>query len=196
MRKLVFATNNAHKLREIRQILGDSVEIVSLADIGCHEEIPETRPTIEGNARQKAEYVRDRYGADTFADDTGLEVEALGGAPGVHTARYAMERGGRGDHDSDANVDQLLADLRGEANRRARFVTYIALATAGGTEVFEGVCPGEITAERRGTDGFGYDPIFRPEGYGETFAEMGAATKNKISHRAKAVALLAGRLRG
>lgn len=191
MTKIVFATNNAHKLSEIRQILGRSFEIVSLADIGCHEDLPETQATIEGNARQKAEYVREHYHTDAFADDTGLEVAALGGAPGVHTARYAMERGAAADHDSGANVNQLLKDLEGKTDRRARFLTCIALATADGTKVFEGICAGAITDFRRGTDGFGYDPVFQPEGYAETFAEMGVETKNKISHRARAVAKLA-----
>ena len=187
--KIVFATNNAHKLAEIREMLaGTGIEVQSLADIGCHEDIPETSATIEGNARQKAEYIYNKYGACCFADDTGLEVAALGGEPGVYSARYA---GGEG-HDSEANMAKLLAKLDGEDDRRARFRTVIALTQGGdgGTIEFEGIVTGEITRERRGGEGFGYDPIFRPDGYAETFAEMGHEEKNKISHRARAVAKL------
>ena len=187
--KIVFATNNAHKLAEIREMLaGTGIEVQSLADIGCHDDIPETSATIEGNARQKAEYIYNKYGACCFADDTGLEVAALGGEPGVYSARYA---GGEG-HDSEANMAKLLAKLDGEDDRRAQFRTVIALTQGGdgGTIEFEGIVTGEITRERRGGEGFGYDPIFRPDGYAETFAEMGHEEKNKISHRARAVAKL------
>ncbi len=189
LNKIVFATNNAHKLAEIREMLaGTGIEVQSLADIGCHEDIPETSATIEGNARQKAEYIYNKYGACCFADDTGLEVAALGGEPGVYSARYA---GGEG-HDSEANMAKLLAKLDGEDDRRAQFRTVIALTQGGdgGTIEFEGIVTGEITRERRGGEGFGYDPIFRPDGYAETFAEMGHEEKNKISHRARAVAKL------
>ena len=189
LNKIVFATNNAHKLAEIREMLaGTGIEVQSLADIGCHEDIPETSATIEGNARQKAEYIYNKYGACCFADDTGLEVAALGGEPGVYSARYA---GGEG-HDSEANMAKLLAKLDGEDDRRAQFRTVIALTQGGdgGTIEFEGIVTGEITRERRGGEGFGYDPIFRPDGYAETFAEMGHEEKNKISHRARAVATL------
>ena len=187
--KIVFATNNAHKLAEIREMLaGTGIEVQSLADIGCHDDIPETSATIEGNARQKAEYIYNKYGACCFADDTGLEVAALGGEPGVYSARYA---GGEG-HDSEANMAKLLAKLDGEDDRRAQFRTVIALTQGGdgGTIEFEGIVTGEITRKRRGGEGFGYDPIFRPDGYAETFAEMGHEEKNKISHRARAVAKL------
>ena len=187
--KIVFATNNAHKLAEIREMLaGTGIVVQSLADIGCHDDIPETSATIEGNARQKAEYIYNKYGACCFADDTGLEVAALGGEPGVYSARYA---GGEG-HDSEANMAKLLAKLDGKDDRRAQFRTVIALTQGGdgGTIEFEGVVTGEITRERRGGEGFGYDPIFRPDGYAKTFAEMGHEEKNKISHRARAVAKL------
>ena len=185
--RIVFATNNKNKLAEIRDMLSDcGIEILSLADIGCHDDIPETSPTIEGNALQKAMYVYDKYNVDCFADDTGLEVRALGGEPGVRSARYA---GGDG-HDSEANMAKLLANLDGKDDRRARFRTVIALVAGGSSTTFEGTVEGEITTERRGGEGFGYDPIFRPDGHAETFAEMGHEAKNKISHRAKAVAKL------
>ena len=185
--RIVFATNNKNKLAEIRDMLsGSGIEILSLADIGCHDDIPETSPTIEGNALQKAMYVYDKYNVDCFADDTGLEVRALGGEPGVRSARYA---GGEG-HDSEANMAKLLANLDGKDDRRARFRTVIALVEGGSSTTFEGTVEGEITTERRGGEGFGYDPIFRPDGHAETFAEMGHEAKNKISHRAKAVAKL------
>ncbi len=189
--KIVFATNNAHKLSEIRQILGDSIEILSLNDIGCHADIPETSDTLEGNALQKAEYVADHYHISCFADDTGLEVDALGGAPGVHSARYA---GGEG-HDSEANMTKLLGELGENNNRKARFRTVIALITMedGHREVktFEGIVEGHITLERHGAEGFGYDPIFQPDGYDQTFAQLGMEIKNHISHRARAVEKLA-----
>lgn len=187
-KKLVFVTNNAHKLEEIRSILGDKVEILSLKDIHCEVDIPETAETLEGNAALKAEYVQAHYGLDCFADDTGLEVEALGGKPGVYSARYA---GGEG-HDSEANMRKLLAELEGSENRRARFRTVICLMEGGKRHFFEGIVKGEIIREKRGESGFGYDPVFVPEGYTETFAEMGADEKNKISHRARAVQALCG----
>lgn len=185
-KRLVFATNNGHKLEEIRAILGNTVEILSLKDIGCHEDIPETAATLEGNAAQKAEFIYKRYGLDCFADDTGLEVEALGGAPGVYSARYA---GGEG-HDSEANMRKLLAELAGKDDRKAQFRTVICLIEAGEKHLFEGVVKGKIIEEKRGGSGFGYDPVFVPEGYAETFAEMGNEEKNKISHRARAVQAL------
>lgn len=183
MKKLVFATNNAHKLEEIRAILGNKIEILSLNDIDCHADIPETADTLEGNAALKARYIYNNYGLDCFADDTGLEVEALNGAPGIYSARYA---GGEG-HDSEANMRKLLSEMEGKANRRARFRTAICLIEDGNEHLFEGIVNGEIIQERRGGAGFGYDPIFVPEGYTETFAEMGNDEKNKISHRARAV---------
>ncbi|MCD8297902.1 MAG: non-canonical purine NTP diphosphatase [Prevotella sp.] len=192
--KIVFATNNRHKLSEIREILGNAFDILSLEDIGCHADIPETSDSLEGNAMQKARFVYDNYHVSCFADDTGLEVEALGGEPGVYSARYA---GGAG-HDSEANITKLLGKLRGNTNRRARFRTVIALILDGETphtELFEGAVEGEIIQERRGAGGFGYDPIFQPDGYDRTFAELGSEIKNTISHRARAVALLAEYLR-
>ncbi len=184
-RKYVFATNNAHKLREIKAMLPQSIEILSLEEINCHVEIPETADTLEGNARIKARYVYEHYGLDCFADDTGLEVEALNGAPGVHTARYAGDN-----HDTEANIDKLLAELNGETNRKAKFRTVIALIEKGEEHLFEGVLEGEIAEKRCGDNGFGYDPVFIPQGTGKTFAELGPDTKNKISHRALAVAKL------
>ncbi len=196
--KIVFATNNQHKLDEIRSILGDGFEIVSLNDIGCHEDIPETGKTLEENALQKAQYVYEHYHVNCFADDTGLEVDALNGAPGVYSARYA---GGEG-HDSEANMTKLLHELGNNNNRKARFRTVIALiekkdvCPCGCTSVkkvhqFEGIVNGEIIRERRGGEGFGYDPIFQPEGYDKTFAELGMDIKNTISHRARATQKLA-----
>lgn len=183
MKQLVFATNNAHKLDEIRAMVGDSFRILSLADIGCHADIPETADTLEGNALIKARYVFDHYGLDCFADDTGLEVEALGGAPGVHTARYAYPDR----HDPVANTRKLLAELEGSDNRRAAFRTAIALIQDGKEHLFEGRVDGLIATEERGTEGFGYDPVFIPEDTGKTFAELGIDVKNQISHRARAV---------
>ena len=181
--KIVFATNNEHKLSEIRDILGDKMEVLSLNDIGCHEDIPETGQTLEENALQKAQYVYDHYGYNVFSDDTGLEVDALGGAPGVHTARYA---GGEG-HDAEANTRKLLYELRDQDNRKARFRTAIALICNKEVNYFEGIVEGEITREKRGEKGFGYDPVFKPDGYDGTFAELGVEVKNQISHRARAV---------
>lgn len=186
MKTLVFATNNLHKLEEVRDILGGSFRIASLKEIGCTDDIPETADTLEGNALQKARYVKDKFGYDCFADDTGLEVEALGGAPGVFSARYA----GPG-HDSEANMRKLLKELEGKTNRQAQFRTVVALLLEGREYTFEGIVRGSILAERRGTAGFGYDPVFVPEGYAETFAEMGSEEKNRISHRARAVQKLA-----
>ena len=189
-RSIVFATNNSHKLDEIRAILGSRFEILSLADIGCHADIPETANTLEGNAIQKARYIVDNYGYDCFADDTGLEVSALGGEPGVHSARYAEGT----DHDSEANMRKLLDRLGERSDRQAQFRTVIALARRSDVAdytLFEGVVRGSIAREKRGSEGFGYDPIFVPEGYDESFAQLGMDVKNSISHRARAVAKLA-----
>ncbi len=183
-KKLVFVTNNAHKLSEIRAILGADYDVLSLADIGCNADIPETADTLEGNARLKSTYVYEHYGLDCFADDTGLEVEALGGAPGVYSARYA---GGDG-HDSEANMRLLLENLKDCASRRAQFRTVISLIEQGQEHRFEGIVTGTITTEKHGECGFGYDPIFRPDGYEQTFAELGDDVKNRISHRARATA--------
>lgn len=199
--KIVFATNNRHKLEEIRQIVGGSIEVLSLGDIGCEADIPETGTTLEANAMHKARYVYEHYGMSAFADDTGLEVEALGGAPGVYSARYA---GGEG-HDSEANMKKLLHELGENNNRKARFRTVIALILkkeeerpgsrlqASGPQniCFEGIVEGEIIREKRGGEGFGYDPVFKPDGYDRTFAELGTGVKNSISHRARAVKKLA-----
>lgn len=187
MKKIVFATNNKHKLEEIREILGENFEIVSLKDIGCDVDIPETGNTLEDNALQKAEYVKQHYGLDCFADDTGLEVDALNGAPGIHSARYAEGT----DHDSNANMDKLLKELGNNNNRKARFRTVIALLLNGETHLFEGIVNGKIIYEKHGTEGFGYDPIFVPDGYEHSFAELGMEIKNQISHRARAVNKLA-----
>ncbi len=186
MDTLVFATNNAHKLDEVRKITEGLVRIVSLADINCHDDIPETADTLEGNALQKARYIKEHYGYDCFADDTGLEVEALGNAPGVYSARYA----GPG-HDSEVNMRKLLYELESVTNRQARFRTAIALIWKGEEHLFEGIIRGTITDEKRGDSGFGYDPIFQPEGYDHTFAELGDDIKNSISHRALACQKLA-----
>ena len=184
-RTLVFATNNPHKLREIREIMPDHVTILSLADILCEGDIPETADTLEGKALIKAHYVYDRYGFDCFADDTGLEVEALNGGPGVHTARYAGES-----QDPDANMKKMIAEMQENTNRHARFRTVIALIEKGVEHLFTGIVDGEIATEPRGEQGFGYDPIFIPEQTGLTFAQMGEEGKNQISHRARAVGKL------
>ena len=181
-KKLVVATNNAHKLEEIAAILGDELELLSLKDIQCFADIPETADTLEGNARQKAMYIYENYGMDCFADDTGLEVEALNGVPGVYSARYAGDG-----HDSEANMQKLLHELEGKENRKAQFRTAICLIQEGKEYLFEGIVKGEIIGEKRGGAGFGYDPIFVPEGYEQTFAELGNDIKNTISHRARAV---------
>lgn len=187
MKKLVFATNNPHKLEEIRAILGSKLEILSLADIGCDADIPETAETLEGNALIKAHYVYDNYKLDCFADDTGLEVDALHGLPGVHTARYAYPDR----HVPEANMIKLLEALRENNDRNARFRTVIALIEKGKEHLFEGVVEGVIAREKSGTQGFGYDPVFIPEGNSKTFAELGEDIKNTISHRARAVQKLA-----
>ena len=186
VRTLVFATNNEHKLSEVRDIFGSRYRILSLSDIGCHADIPETAETLEGNALQKVQYVHQHYGLDCFADDTGLEVDALGGRPGVHTARYAFTDR----HDPEANTTKLLGELEKKTDRKARFRTVIALVYKGELQFFDGRVEGTITTSRRGTQGFGYDPVFQPDGYDETFAELGVEVKNRISHRARAVAKL------
>ena len=196
--KIVFATNNQHKLQEIRDILGSDYEVVSLKEIGCDVDIPETGNTLEENALQKAQYVYDHYHLSCFADDTGLEVEALDGAPGVHSARYAEDT----DHDSEANMAKLLRELDGKENRKARFRTVICyiekkdVCPCGCTSIkkihqFDGIIEGHIATRKQGTEGFGYDPIFFPEGYDQSFAQLGEEIKNGISHRARAVAKLA-----
>ncbi|MBD5320996.1 MAG: non-canonical purine NTP diphosphatase [Paramuribaculum sp.] len=184
-KEIVFATNNLHKLSEIRRIMGDQWHILSLADINCNEDIPETADTLQGNAELKARFVKERYGYDCFADDTGLLVDALDGAPGVYSARYA----GPG-HDSAANMALLLENLRGVTDRKAHFSTVIALIQGEEMLTFEGRVDGTITETPSGTDGFGYDPIFRPDGHEETFAQMSADQKNAISHRGRATAQL------
>ncbi len=182
MKKIVFATNNAHKLEEVAAILKERVKLLSLKDINCTADIPETADTLEGNALLKARYVYDKYHMDCFADDTGLEVEALGGEPGVYSARYADTNS----HDAQANMQKLLCKLEGVENRRARFRTVFAVIVNGKEHLFEGIVRGEIIREKRGNTGFGYDPVFVPEGYTQTFAEMGNEQKNEISHRAVA----------
>ncbi len=196
--KIVFATNNNHKLQEIRDILGPDFDIVSLKEIGCDVDIPETGNTLEENAHQKAAYVFEHYHLNCFADDTGLEVEALNGAPGVHSARYAEGT----DHDSEANMSKLLRELGNSTNREARFRTVISLITVDGNKpgniqehLFEGEVKGHIGTERHGSEGFGYDPLFIPEGYDKSFAELGEDIKNQISHRARAVRKLADYLK-
>ncbi len=180
--KLVFATNNPNKLKELQALVGKKYQLLGLKDIGCFEEIPEEQPTLEGNARQKAFYVYDNYGYSCFADDTGLEVEALNGEPGVYSARYAGE-----DKDAGANMNKLLHEMAKINNRKARFRTVISLVINGEEKQFEGVAEGEITREKKGDSGFGYDPVFLPEGHSKTFAEMELQDKNKISHRGRAV---------
>ena len=182
--KIVFATNNTHKLEEVASILGESYEVMSLREIGCHDDIPETADTFAGNAIQKARYIKEHYGYDCFADDSGREVDALGGAPGVFSARYS----GGG---SEANMEKLLHNLTEKNERGAQFRTVIALLVGEETHLFEGIVRGTIIHERRGEGGFGYDPIFVPEGYDLTFAQLGSEVKNRISHRAKAVEKLA-----
>lgn len=184
-RQIVFATNNKHKLHEIRRIVGNDMEILSLSDIGCKEELPETSDTIEGNAIEKATYVKEHYGYDCFADDTGLCVNALGGAPGIYTARYAGDN-----HDSEANMALLLKNLQGKEDRSAYFLTVIALAEGNSINVFEGRVDGVISENKSGTEGFGYDPVFVPEGGVLSFAEMDEDSKNSISHRGRATAKL------
>ena len=184
--KILFATNNAHKLSEVQAVLGDGFRLVTPRDCGITEEIPETQETLEGNALQKARYLHERTGLDCFADDTGLEVEALGGAPGVRSARYATDG-----HDFAANNRLLLKNLAGQTNRRARFRTVIALILNGEEQLFEGIVEGRIVDSERGIEGFGYDPLFVPDGSDKTFAEMPAEEKNAVSHRGRAVRKLA-----
>lgn len=180
--KLCFATNNIHKVKEIQALLGNSFTLLSLADIGCAEELAEDQDTLEGNSLQKAQYVFDHYNVACFADDTGLEVEALNGEPGVYSARYAGAQ-----RNSDDNIELLLKNLRGKENLKARFRTVVTLITEKGTLQFEGILTGEITFDKRGTQGFGYDPVFVAEGYTQTLAQLELSEKNKISHRARAV---------
>ena len=180
-KRFVFATNNAHKLEEVTAILGRKIDVLSMKDIGCNADIPETANTLKGNALLKARYVFDNYHLNCFADDTGLEVKVLDGAPGVYSARYAGEA-----HDSEANMKKLLKDMEHAENRKAQFRTVFALIIDGKEYLFEGIVKGEITKAGRGFSGFGYDPIFIPEGYTQTYAEMGSELKNKISHRALA----------
>ncbi len=182
MKKIVFATNNQHKLDEVKKITEGLTEIVSLSEINCFDDIPETADTLEGNALQKARYVKEKFGFDCFADDTGLEVEALDNAPGVYSARYAGP-----DHNSESNMKLLLKNMEGITNRNARFRTVIALLMDGKEYLFDGIVEGVIIDEKRGNSGFGYDPVFVPNGYNETFAQLGSDIKNNISHRAKAV---------
>lgn len=184
--KIIFATNNAHKLKEVQAVLGDGFTLVTPRECGVTEEIPEEQETLEGNASQKAHYLHDRTGCDCFADDTGLEVEALGGEPGVRSARYA----GPG-HDSERNMELLLRNMEDITDRRARFRTVISLILDGEEHLFEGIVGGVLLTVPRGTNGFGYDPIFVPDGYAETFAEMSDEAKNAISHRGRAVVKLA-----
>ncbi|HIN39467.1 MAG TPA: non-canonical purine NTP diphosphatase [Flavobacteriales bacterium] len=189
--ELVFATNNKHKLQEVEQIIGEQFQLLSLMAINCHEEIPEEQDTIEGNASQKARYISSKYQVNCFADDTGLEVDALGGQPGVYSARYA----GEGCSFQD-NVDKMLKEMNGSENRTARFRTVISLIIDGKENLFEGFVPGEILCESRGGRGFGYDPIFQPIGFNRSFAEMSSIEKNEISHRGIAIKELANYLHG
>jgi XTP/dITP diphosphohydrolase len=181
MHKIVFATNNAHKMGEVSAILDSNFKLISLKEIGCFDDIPENQDTIEGNALQKAKYIWEKYGFDCIADDTGLEVEALNGAPGVYSARYAGE-----DCIAENNIQKLLKELDGVQNRKARFKTVAALILDGQVHLFEGIINGKILTEKRGNDGFGYDPIFVPDNCDESFAQMDTGQKNAISHRAKA----------
>lgn len=180
--KLVFATHNHNKAKEIQAIMPEGIEIVTLDEIQCNEEIPETENTLEGNAKLKAQYIVDQFNMNCFADDTGLEIEALNGEPGVYSARYAGES-----RDSNANMDLVLSKLEGKENRNAQFRTAIALFWEGKMYLFEGIVKGRIIENKRGNDGFGYDPIFEPENCGRTFAEMNLAEKSQVSHRARAV---------
>ena len=186
MEKIVFATNNLHKLEEVRNIVGERMQILSLSDIGCTDDIPETADTIEVNALIKAHYIKNKYGYDCFSDDTGLEIKALNNEPGVYSARYAGENG-----NASKNIEKVLSKLKGIKNRKARFRTCIALITGKEVHLFEGKIEGEIMEERKGFSGFGYDSIFKPVGSDLSFAEMGEEEKNKISHRAIAVQKLA-----
>lgn len=188
--KLVFATHNEHKLNEVQRMLPKEITLLTLDEIGCFEDIPETSNTIEGNAIQKALYIKEKYGYDTFADDTGLEVAALDNAPGVYSARYAGEA-----KDNEANIDLLLANMKDKQERQAQFKTIFALCLGDDLHTFEGIVRGEITHERKGEGGFGYDAVFLPEGYTDTFAQMSADQKNSISHRGRALQKLSAFLR-
>ena len=183
--KLVFATNNLHKLKEVQEMLSNSIEVLSLKDIGCFEDIEETEITLDGNAKLKADYITKKYGFDCFADDTGLEVEALDGDPGVYSARYAGEHG-----NAEKNMEKLLIELKNKSNRKGKFKTIIALNLTNKQYLFEGICEGEILNEKTGVKGFGYDPIFVPENYTRTFAEMSLEEKSVISHRKIAITKL------
>lgn len=183
--KIVFATNNKNKIKEVQALIPQHITLLSLEDIGCLEEVPETQPTIEGNALQKAQYIKDHYNYDCFADDTGLEVTALHGEPGVFSARYAGEQ-----RNSDDNMNKVLSKLEVHSNRNAQFKTVIALQLNGTVKTFTGICEGEITTTKQGDKGFGYDPIFKPQDYSKTFAELDLDIKNKIGHRGKAVSAL------
>lgn len=183
--QLVFATNNGNKLKEVQALIPSHIKLLSLKDIGCTEDIPETQDTIKGNAIQKAEYIKQHYGYDCFADDTGLEVAALNNEPGVYSARYAGEQ-----RDANDNMDKLLDNLKSKDNRGAQFKTVIALHLNGELTTFTGICKGQITTQKSGNQGFGYDPIFKPEGFDDTFADMDLALKNTIGHRGKAVTQL------
>ena len=180
--KLVFATNNLHKLKEVQEMLSNSIEVLSLKDIGCFEDIEETEITLEGNAKLKADYITEKYGFDCFADDTGLEVEALDGNPGVYSARYAGEHG-----NAEKNMEKLLNELQNKSSRKAKFRTIIALNLKNKQYLFEGICDGEILNEKSGVKGFGYDPIFKPKNASSSFAEMNSEEKNIISHRGIAI---------
>ena len=180
--KLVFATNNLHKLKEVQEMLSNSMEVLSLKDIGCFEDIEETEITLEGNAKLKADYITKKYGFDCFADDTGLEVEALDGKPGVYSARYAGEHG-----NAEKNIEKLLIELQNKSSRKAKFRTIIALNLRNKQYLFEGICDGEILNEKTGVKGFGYDPIFKPSNASCSFAEMNSEEKNIISHRGIAI---------
>ena len=184
--KFLFATNNQNKIHEIREILDNTVHILSLNDVGFKGDIPEDKDTLEENALQKAEYIYDKFGLDCFADDTGLEIDALNGKPGVYSARYAGE-----EKNSEANMNKVLEELQDKDNRKARFRTVISLIFRGKTYLFEGTVYGQILTDKRGSEGFGYDPIFQPDGYDQTFAEMSLNIKNKISHRSRAIRKLA-----
>ncbi|MFD0835573.1 non-canonical purine NTP diphosphatase [Mariniflexile aquimaris] len=183
--QIVFATSNLNKIKEVQALIPKHIKLLSLTDIGCFEEIPETQNTIEGNAIQKALYIKEKYGYDCFADDTGLEVDVLNGEPGVFSARYAGEQRSAND-----NMDKLLDALKDAKNRSAQFKTVIALQLNNQQHIFTGICKGEITNTKHGDSGFGYDPIFKPNGYDKTFAEMDLSLKNSIGHRGKAITQL------
>jgi XTP/dITP diphosphohydrolase len=190
MKQLVFATSNPHKIKEVNELLGGSLPVIGMDAIGCLEELPETQDTLKGNALQKARYLKDQYGADCFSEDTGLEIDALNGAPGVYTARYAGP-----EKSTTANMEKVLAEMEGITSRGAQFRTVIALLSDGEEHLFEGIARGYIATHATGSKGFGYDPIFIPEGYDRSFAEIDAAEKNEISHRGKAVRKLIGFLK-